>query len=116
MINNLSGKLAEHLALLFLRLKGYLLVEHNHITGRGTGAGEIDLIVKKAQTLVFVEVKKRSSLSTAAYSISPKQQNRIRRAAETYLATHPQYYNFDIRFDAILIASNLKILHIQNAF
>ena len=116
MIKFITGKMAEQLALMFLRLKGYSLVEHNHITGRGTGAGEIDLIVKKSHTLIFVEVKKRSSLSTAAYSILPKQQTRIRRAAEAFLASHPAYQNFDIRFDAVLIEHNLKILHIKNAF
>lgn len=116
MIKIITGKMAEQLALMFLRLKGYSLVEHNHITGRGTGAGEIDLIVKKSHTLIFVEVKKRKDILTASYAIQPKQQQRIRRGAEAFLAQHPKYQNFDIRFDAVLIEHNLKILHIKNAF
>ena len=41
-----SGRTAEFMALQYLRLKGYSLVACNYITGRGTGAGEVDLIVK----------------------------------------------------------------------
>jgi putative endonuclease len=112
----LSGKAAEFLALNYLRCHGYHLVEKNYITGRGTGAGEVDIIVTKGSVLVFVEVKKRHDLATAAYSILPKQQQRIRRAAENFAATHPQYAAFDIRFDAVLIQSPITIQHIPNAF
>ena len=111
-----TGKLAENIALSYLRLKGYSLVARNLITGRGTGAGEIDLILTKGHTLIFVEVKKRSSITTAAYSILPRQQTRIRRAAENFLSHHPNYQDYDIRFDAILVTLPLKLLHIKNAF
>ena len=57
-----SGRTAEFMALQYLRLKGYSLVACNYITGRGTGAGEVDLIVKNQTSLVFVEVKKRKNL------------------------------------------------------
>jgi len=116
MSNVSSGKAAEFAALNFLRLKGYSLVCQNYITGRGTGAGEIDIIVKKKNLLVFVEVKKRRDLSSAAYAILPKQQERIRRAAEVFLSYHPEYQNFDIRFDAVLVQFPFKIQQIQNAF
>lgn len=116
MANNLSGRTAEFMALQYLRLKGYALVACNYVTGRGTGAGEIDLIVKNQTTLVFIEVKKRKDLTTAAYSILPKQQERIRRAAEVFVARHSEYADFDIRFDAILVQMPLKIEHIENAF
>lgn len=116
MTNFSSGKFAEFIALQFLRLKGYSLVERNYITGRGTGAGEVDIIVKRQNTIIFIEVKKRKDILTASYAIQPKQQQRIRRGAEAFLAQHPKYQNFDIRFDAVLIEHNLKILHIKNAF
>lgn len=111
-----QGKFAEFMALQYLRLKGYALVSCNYITGRGTGAGEVDIIVKNQNTLAFIEVKKRKDISTAAYSIQPKQQQRIRRAAEVFLAHHPEYQNFNIRFDAVLIELPFKIEHIENAF
>lgn len=111
-----QGKFAEFMALQYLRLKGYALVSCNYITGRGTGAGEVDIIVKNQNTLAFIEVKKRKDISTAAYSIQPKQQQRIRRAAEVFLAHHSEYQNFNIRFDAVLIELPFKIEHIENAF
>lgn len=116
MTSDNSGKFAEFMALQHLRLKGYALVAHNYTTGRGTGAGEIDLIIKNQTTLVFVEVKKRKNISTAAYSILPKQQSRIRRAAEIFLAHHPEFSEFNIRFDAVLIQLPFTIEHIENAF
>lgn len=111
-----QGKFAEFMALQYLRLKGYSLVSCNYVTGRGTGAGEVDIIVKNQSTLVFIEVKKRKDISTASYAIQPKQQQRIRRAAEVFLAHHPEYQDFDIRFDAVLIELPFKIEHIENAF
>lgn len=116
MTNNKSGHFAEFMALQYLRLKGYEPVACNYITGRGTGAGEVDLIVKNQNTLVFIEVKKRQNIATAAYSILPKQQNRIRRAAEVFLAHHEEYAAFNIRFDAVLIEFPFKIRHLENAF
>ena len=86
MNNYYSGHLAEYVALNYMRIKGWRKVAVNYVTGRGTGAGEIDLIVQKRRTLVFIEVKKRVSIENAAYAITPKQQERIRRAAESFLA------------------------------
>ncbi len=111
-----SGHFAEFIALIFLRLHGYKKVATNYVTGKGTRAGEIDLIVSKNNALVFVEVKKRQDINIAAYSILPKQQQRIRRAAESFIATHKIYQNSDIRFDVILFSNTWKIKHLKNAF
>ncbi len=116
MNNYHSGHWAEFLALTYLRLHGWRKVAANYTIGRGTGAGEIDLIVTRGQTLVFVEVKKRSSIENAAYAIEPRQQTRIRRAAEAFLASHQQYSGFDVRFDAVLVKLPLQICHITDAF
>lgn len=104
------------MALTYLRFKGYRRVAVNFVTGRGTGAGEVDLIVRRGATLVFVEVKKRASLEDAAYAIEPRQQIRIRRAASGFLAHRPQYADFDIRFDAVLVKLPCRLRHIKNAF
>ncbi len=116
MLSDFSGKFAEYMAIFYLYIKGYRLVEHNYITGRGTGAGEVDIIVKKRQLLVFVEVKKRGDLAKAAYAIQAKQQQRIRRAAENFVAKHPQFSDFDIRFDAVLVKPPFHLQHIIDAF
>lgn len=116
MNNYKSGHLAEYLALCFLRLKGYRKIALNYFVGRGTGAGEVDIIVCKKKTLIFVEVKKRSCIAEASYAISQTQQKRIRRAAEVFLKNNPQYIGYDIRFDAILFQIPFKICHLKNAF
>ncbi len=116
MNNYHSGHFAELLALLSLFFKGYVPVRRNYVTGRGTHAGEVDLIVRQKRTLVFVEVKKRTTQELAAYAVQPKQQERIRRAAEGFLARHPQYQNFDVRFDVVLVSFPLNLHHIKNAF
>ena len=116
MNNYKYGHLAEYIALCFLRLKGYHKIDTNYFIGKGTRAGEVDLIVCKNKTLVFVEVKKRKNITDAAYSIVALQQKRIRRSAEVFLKNNPQFCNYDIRFDAVLFASLFKFQHIENAF
>ncbi len=116
MKNNISGKLAELIARILFRLKGYRILETNYITGKGTKAGEIDFIAQKFSTLVFVEVKKRKDIETALYAIKDSQQKRIMRAAENFIAKHKKYASYDVRFDAVLISFPLTIKHIENAF
>ncbi len=113
---NKRGHLAETKAALFLRLKGYRVVEQNFKPPRGTGAGEIDLIVRKGKVLVFAEVKLRQTETAAAESVSPLVRERRVRGAEYYLMLHPEFADFDIRFDVILMTPNGFPKHIQNAF
>ena len=111
-----SGQLAELIALLCLIFKGYRLVAKNYKTGKGTHAGEIDLIVKKKDVIVFVEVKKRATIANAAYSISSNQQERIKRGAIAFISKHSKYKNCDLRFDAILVQLPCKVEHLKNAW
>ena len=116
MKNNTAGHLAEYMARWFMRLHGYRIIAHNFITGKGTHAGEVDFIAKRGHLLVFVEVKKRSSLEEAAYAIKTQQQQRIRKGAQSFLKNNPHYSNYEIRFDAILITFPFHIRHIKNAW
>lgn len=116
MKNSKTGKYAETLACFYLKLKGYSILDRNHVTGRGTGAGEIDIIAKKKKTIVFIEVKKRKTIEDASYAISKQQQVRIINGAEAFLQKHQRYQNLDKRFDVILVSFPLKISHIKNAW
>jgi putative endonuclease len=93
------GLRAETIAVWLLRLKGFRIVARRY----RSPAGEIDLIARRFGLLVFVEVKARANATEAAWSITPRQQQRISRAAEHYLATNPAYLKHDVRFDAILV-------------
>lgn len=110
------GKCAEFLARNYMRLHGFGIVAQNYITGRGTTAGEIDFIAKRGKLLVFVEVKQRTTLETAAYAITPTQRQRLIRGAKSFLKNNPQYAGFDVRFDAILVTFPFRIHHIPNAW
>ena len=89
MTNYKAGHRAEKWALFWLRLKGYHLVAKNFVVGRGTGAGEVDLIVRRGKKLVFVEVKKRPDEMAALNAIRPQNQKRIERTSQVFLARFP---------------------------
>ena len=110
------GHFAETKAALFLRLKGYGIVERNFKPPRGTGAGEIDLIAKKGKVLVFVEVKLRQTETAAAESLSSAVRDRRVKGAEYYLMLHPEMADSDIRFDVVLMTPHGLPKHIPNAF
>ncbi len=78
--------------------------------------GEIDIIARRRQLLVFVEVKARADLDDAAESVTPRQRQRIAAAAEVWLASYGDPAFRDIRFDAILVAPGKLPRHIQGAF
>lgn len=108
-----EGNAAEALAAAFLQQKGLKLVEKNF----RCQFGEIDLIMRDSNTLVFIEVRLRtnSDFGGAAMSINPSKQQKLRRSAERYLQTHG---DCACRFDVILMSKvNLSAIEwLQNAF
>ena len=82
------GAQAEADALAYLQQQGLTLIERNF----SCPWGEIDLIMRQAQTLVFVEVRQRSSqrFGGAAASVGRSKQGRLWRTAEYYLQRYSQ--------------------------
>lgn len=93
------GRWAERLAAWSLRLRGYRVVARRY----RTPLGEIDLIARRGQVLVFVEVKARGDLSRALAALGSRQQARAGRAAELFLLRHPNYVGCTLRFDLIAV-------------
>ncbi|HSV29649.1 MAG TPA: YraN family protein [Candidatus Omnitrophota bacterium] len=110
------GRRAESLAALWLRLKGYRILARGSVTGRGTGAGEIDIVARRGRVVAFVEVKARPSRDEALEAITAAQRRRIMRAAETFLSRHPELAGCDMRFDAVLVVPNRLPRHISDAW
>ena len=110
--HNETGRRGEDLATAFLLSKGYGILERNWKSCRK----EIDIIAQDGRDLVFVEVKKRTNLEKAAYAILPAQQQRIWKAAENFIQDHPEFSEFDIRFDAFLFCSPFCFQHISDAW
>lgn len=96
-----KGLFAEFLARNYLRLHGFKIVSSRYITGRNTNRAEIDIIARRGNLLIFVEVKNRHDIQTALDAITMRQSARLRLAAETYIARTG--WVGDARFDVIVV-------------
>lgn len=81
-----------------------------------TGVGEIDLVAERDGLLAFIEVKARTSLTEAAHALGARQQARLLRAAEVWLAAHPGHGEAGIRFDVLLLDGEGRMRRIADAF
>jgi putative endonuclease len=106
------GLSAESRAALLLIAKSYRILARRF----KTPLGEIDIVARRRNDLVFVEVKARDRLDDAAEAVSERSKRRILAAAEFWLARHPGDAQCAIRFDAILVAPKKLPRHIVNAF
>lgn len=107
-----TGLSAESRAAALLMAKGYRILARRFRTPHG----EIDLVARKRNLIAFVEVKARASLDDAAYAVTPRQQARIVAAASAWLMAHPEHAEFELRFDAMLIAPRRLPRHLLAAF
>ena len=106
------GAQGEADARAFLAGKGAKILETNY--RRPTG--EIDIIARQGNTLLFVEVKRRSSLryGTPAEAVNRQKQARILRTALLYMQER-RIADIPVRFDVIEVLPG-QIRHIENAF
>lgn len=109
-----TGKIGEEIASDFLKRRGYHVLERNWRHGHH----EIDIVARDGHTLVFVEVKTRS---TDAYgfpedAVTAAKENSLQLAAEAYLLENNQVEA--IRFDIIAIIQGRKssVHHVPDAF
>ena len=107
-----TGISAESRAAAYLMAKGYRILAKRYRTPHG----EIDIVARRRNLIAFVEVKARGSLDDAAFAVTPRQQQRIINAAQGWLAAHPEHAEFELRFDAMLIAPRRLPRHVLAAF
>lgn len=107
-----KGLIAEFIARVYLRLHGYRILKSRYVTGRNTHRAEIDIIARRRNTLVFIEVKNYKTVQSAWGAITNAQAARLRRSAETFIAQHK--WNGNARFDVIVVCG-WKIHWIKNA-
>ncbi len=108
-----TGLFSEFLACMYLMLHGFRIIKRRYITGRYTNRAEIDIIARRRNLIVFIEVKHRRNIAAAWGAITNAQIKRLRAAAETYLIQH--HWSGDARFDVIIIYGH-NIRWIKNAF
>jgi putative endonuclease len=96
------GAEAERRARRFYRLRGYRVLGEN----AWAGGNELDLIVRRGRTLVFCEVKAKlgESYGEPAEMVGAEKQRRLRRAAEAWLAAHPELDGLEVRFDVVAVS------------
>lgn len=112
-----TGAAVEQAALVYLQNQGLHYVARN-FTSR---SGEIDLIMRSDNCLVFVEVRYRRSLrfGGGVASITRNKQSRLVRTAEYFLLRHPRYRKMPCRFDVVAASGESnqpELSWIPNAF
>jgi putative endonuclease len=97
-----AGLRSEWIAAFALRLRGYRILA----TRCKTSAGEIDLVAVRRKRLAFIEVKHRADVTDeeAYAAVGPAQRQRVRRAAELWVARNTRYRNREIGFDLVIVA------------
>lgn len=109
-----QGRRAETNACDFLIKQGLQLIQSNF----SARCGEIDLIMKDQNTVVFVEVRKRSHshLGTAIESVTFPKQRRIVKTALLFLQKKGWLNKIPFRFDIVGIDGEEKVSWVKNAF
>lgn len=113
--NSSTGKKSERQAEQYLRGQGLVVVKRNF----RCKTGEIDLIMRDGATLVFVEVRHRSNprFGHGAETVDWHKQQKLIRAANHFLVTHPRYGNCACRFDVVANGIDTDELQwLRNAF
>jgi putative endonuclease len=105
-----SGKLSELYAAAYLLSRGLIPIAWRY----KTPVGEIDLIARRGNMLVFVEVKFRPNLADGAFALQPKQSARFRKAAGYYLSGRNIGADTTCRFDLIAVDGKGRIRHLDN--
>jgi len=115
-VSNPTARIGEEIACKLLKNKGFKILERNF----RKSYGEIDIIATDRETLVFVEVKTRSSnkFGEPEESITPYKMKSIIKTAQYYKALNPKTPE-QMRIDAVLIMLNgrgesTKINHLEN--
>ncbi len=115
--SNSSGKIAEWLCRMYMRLHGYRIVAQNYHcgTGKNTPCGELDFVAVKGKSIVFGEVKKRKKEMNFLNALSYKQQQRILKGGLYFLHKHPQYQQYTMQYDVFFVQLPFSIYRIKNA-
>jgi len=113
--HNELGKEGEKLAVEYLRLKEYEILELNYRYQKA----EVDIIAKRGNTLIAAEVKTRSTpeFGNPQDFVKPKQIQQLVKAVNHYV--EEEKLDVEVRFDIIAIIKNksgTRIEHIQDAF
>jgi putative endonuclease len=109
------GAWGEEKAVEFLTKKGYIIVERNFTSS----FGEIDVIARDHDVIVFIEVKVFGTYSPEDLerSVGKRKQRRIAETAQAFIVGRPEFQDSRLRCDVIAVrAEKDDIVHFENAF
>jgi len=106
------GHRGEWLAALALMLKGYRILARRY----RTKLGEIDLIARRGDLVLIVEVKVRPTLTEAMEAVHRLGERRIEAAADLWLARQPDHARLALRFDMVAVVPRRWPVHVENIF
>ena len=106
------GRVAESVAAIFLRLKGFQILAR----GYKVPVGEIDIIARRGRLVAFVEVKSRTNVDAAVEALTWRQRRRIGNAARWFLAQNPGLALCELRYDLMLVTPCRVPVHISDAW
>ena len=106
------GHVAEWLAAGALMAKGFRIVALRY----RTKLGEIDLIARRGDLVLIVEVKARRTLIEAMEAVARTSERRIEAAADLWLARQPDFGRLSVRFDMVAVLPWRWPVHVENAF
>jgi len=106
------GHRGEWLAAAALMAKGFRILARRY----RTRLGEIDLIARRGDLVLIVEVKARPTLRAAMEAIARESERRIEGAADLWLSRQPNYGRLSVRFDMVAVLPWRWPVHVENIF
>ena len=110
-----KGVAGENTVARYLENKGFQILERRF----RCGSGEVDIIARKGDEIVFFEVKTWDALGMESleHSVDLRKRERIKETALLYLNRHPELGDYCIRFDLIFLSEMMeKMEHWEHAF
>jgi putative endonuclease len=107
------GLRAERRAVWWYRLRGYRILA----TNAWAGGHELDVVVRRGRRLVFCEVKEKlgEEFGDPLDMVDDEKQRRLHRAADAWLARHPQAAELSVSFDVVAVRGG-RLERIAEAF
>jgi putative endonuclease len=106
------GHRGEWLAAIILMAKGFRIIARRY----KTPLGEIDLIARRGDLILIVEVKARNTLISAMEAISGGAERRIEGAANLWLSRQRDFGRLSVRFDMVAVLPWRWPVHVENMF
>lgn len=110
-----KGLEGEDRVVCYLEENGYEILERRF----RSGPGEVDIIARQNDVIVFVEVKTWDALGMESleHSVDSRKREKIKKTASIYLYRHPEFGSCRIRFDLVFLSRRMGILdHWDHAF